>query len=126
MVLASLPFGIFAAVKMENWMVLAVYVLLESLLPLSVYLPKSEKEKKQITPNRIYTDGRSIVCVTEKYTEHRDVHDVKQVLDNGEYYEIIFRFGQISSRFICQKNLLKRGTLRDFEKLFKGKIVRTK
>lgn len=49
---------------------------------------------------------------------------VKRVIDAGEWYYIIFKFGDIGNSWICQKNLLTQGTIEDFEKLFEGKIVR--
>ena len=49
---------------------------------------------------------------------------VKKVIDAGEWYYVIFRFGDIGNSWICQKNLLTQGTIEDFEKLFENKIVR--
>lgn len=49
---------------------------------------------------------------------------VKKVIDAGEWYYIIFKFGDIGNSWICQKNLLTQGTIEDFEKLFETKIVR--
>ena len=103
---------------------LGLYCALFVVIPLLTHIPKSKKGKKSIIPKRIYTDEDSIVCVSEKYTEHRLLSDVKQVRDYGEFYEIIFPFGKISSNFICQKNLLTIGTVDEFEKLFDGKILR--
>ena len=40
------------------------------------------------------------------------------------WYEIVFPFGKISSNFICQKNLIFKGSLEEFEDLFNGKIVK--
>lgn len=52
------------------------------------------------------------------------IKDVKNVYDHGEFYDLVFPFGKISGKFICQKNLLTEGTLAEFEALFDGKIVR--
>ena len=52
------------------------------------------------------------------------IGDAKQVRDFGEFYEIVFLFGKISDKFICQKNLLTKGTLEQFESLFNGKLQR--
>ena len=49
---------------------------------------------------------------------------VKKVIDVGDWYYIIFRLGDISTSFVCQKDLLREGTLEAFEALFEGKIVR--
>lgn len=48
------------------------------------------------------------------------VSKVAKVIDMGGWYHIIFHYGQ--SYFICQKNLIVKGTIKEFEKLFEGKI----
>ena len=35
-----------------------------------------------------------------------------------------FIFGKISDKFICQKDLLTKGSLEEFERIFEGKIKR--
>lgn len=87
-------------------------------------LPKRKHEHLASLPQRIYTDGDFIVCVTEERTESRHIHDAKKVIDHEEYYELIFGRGKQSDMFICQKDLLTRGTLRGFEKLFDCQIIK--
>ena len=67
-----------------------------------------------------------VLCVSDKYTETRSINDVKKVIDHGEYYELCFSFGKLSDKFICQKNLITKGTIQEFETLFSGKITRDK
>lgn len=54
----------------------------------------------------------------------RNVGDVKKVVDYGVFYDIIFYFPNKWGNCVCQKDLIVKGTLEDFEKLFEGKIVR--
>lgn len=54
----------------------------------------------------------------------KSVSRVKRVIDCGEWYYIIFKFGDIGNSWVCQKDLLIQGTIEDFEKLFEGKIIR--
>lgn len=49
---------------------------------------------------------------------------VKKVIDVGEWYYFIFKYGNISNSWVCQKNLITKGTIEEFEKLFEGKIER--
>lgn len=56
--------------------------------------------------------------------QKKSLDKVKKVIDAGEWYYVVFKFGDIGSSFVCQKNLLKVGTLEEFEALFAGKIVR--
>ena len=37
---------------------------------------------------------------------------------------MVFPFGKVSEKFICQKSLLSEGTLEDFEKLYIGEWKR--
>lgn len=85
---------------------------------------KTPKGRKAITPKRIYIEDDTIVCIADKYSESKLVETVKSVKDYGEFYDISFPFGNLSSKYICQKSLLTKGTPEQFEKMFDGKIVR--
>ncbi|MDE6677106.1 MAG: hypothetical protein K2K12_05290 [Clostridia bacterium] len=50
------------------------------------------------------------------------INEVKRVLDYGECYYLIYT--SINQAIICQKDLLKQGSLEEFEALFQGKIKR--
>ena len=119
-----LPSVIHFSLQTKNWLLLVLYCILFFVIPLSARIPQSKKQRASIIPKRIYTEEDTIVCVADKYVEYRLLSDVKQVRDFGEFYEIIFPFGKISEKYICQKDLLTIGTIEDFEKLFEGKIVR--
>lgn len=93
------------------------------IVPFAVRIPKSAKEKNELTPQRIYIEGEYIFSVSEKLTEKKALGDVKLVRDYGEFYEIVFAISKMSNRFICQKQLLKTGALQEFEELFAGKIL---
>ena len=116
------PTIIFVAVKMKYMLLLVVYCAMFAVIPLLTRIPQSKKERKALTPRKIVIDSEYIVCVADKYTESKRVDDVKHVYDFGEFYEIVFPFGKMSEKFICQKDLLTKGSLGEFEKLFKGKI----
>lgn len=51
---------------------------------------------------------------------------VKKVIDAGGWYYIVFKWGDTTNAFVCQKDLIRQGTLEDFENLFQGIIVREK
>ena len=123
-VLALLPMIIFWGIRMKSWQLVCVYCSLFVLIPLLVRIPKSKKERLAMTPKRVYVEEDHIVCITDQYTESRLICNVKKVIDRGEFYELYFPFGQISEKFICQKSLLSKGTLKEFEALFGDKIQR--
>lgn len=54
----------------------------------------------------------------------KPICNVKKVIDTGELYYLIFKFGDITNSWICQKDLLIQGSIEEFEKLFEDKIVR--
>lgn len=93
--------------------------------PLTLLIPQPRKERISLTPKQICINDTHIVCVADKYEEIRRIDDVKCVTDRGEYYEIDFPFGKISEKFICQKDLLSKGTLREFEAIFCKKLRST-
>lgn len=119
-----LPIVLYWTLQLQHYIAIAVYgIALVASVPLMLINPQSKKNKKAMTPNRIFTDGESLTCVAEKFTETRYIEDVKLVNNYGEFYELVFPFGKVSDKFICQKSLLTSGTIEAFEKLFEGKIV---
>lgn len=50
--------------------------------------------------------------------------DVKKVVDMGDWYKIYFYFPNKSNIFICPKNLISKGSIEEFEKMFSGQIMR--
>ena len=54
------------------------------------------------------------------------IDSVKRVVDYGEWYDFVFYYSDRDLYFVCQKSLLTKGTLEEFEALFEGKIVRKK
>ena len=56
----------------------------------------------------------------------RKISKVKKILDCGEVYYIIFKFGDITNSWVCSKSNIVNGTIDEFETLFQSKIVKTK
>lgn len=76
----------------------------------------------------ITIDNEEIVCVDNvfKKTRRKKLKQIRKVIDAGECYYVIYKWGEISNCIICQKDLIREGTLEEFEELFKGKIVKEK
>ncbi len=119
-----LPVFVLIAIKEGQWFLLLTYCIMAIVIYLLTYIPQSKKEKKSLTPKRIYTEDEYIVCDTDKGEDYRKISDAKQVLDFGGFYYIVFPLGKVSDSFICQKDLLTEGTIEEFESLFQGKIDR--
>ena len=122
--LLVLPVIIFWGIKTENSFLVKLCLIIAPIVPSTLMFPKSKKEKMMILPQKIYIDQDSIVSVTAKDSDTRSVEDVKTVCDYGEFYDIKFPFGKASLGYgyVCQKDLLTKGSLEEFEKLFEGKI----
>ena len=121
-IIAMLPVAIFLAIQIDFLFVGGMYCLAAITYLVLSFIPKSKKKKLSVTPKRICIDKDSMTCHADKYVESKFVKDVKQVLEFEEFYEIQFPFGNISDKFICQKDLLVKGSLAEFEELFEGKI----
>lgn len=74
----------------------------------------------------ITIDEEKISVETPLWTKplQKPMKKIKRVLDDGDCYYIIY--GDINNSIVCEKNLLKEGTIEEFEKLFEGKLVRKK
>lgn len=73
----------------------------------------------------IEKDTISITAIGSKSpTKTKPLSKIKKVVDCGEWYNIVFKFGDITNSWVCQKNLISVGTIEEFEKLFEGKIKR--
>lgn len=122
--LIFLPIVIIAIFKTHNFNIFGYYCLLCAVAIFAVVVPRPKKEQKSQLPKRIFIEDDCIICVADVYTESKFIDDVKKVIDYGEFYDIRFPLGNFSEKFICQKSLLVKGTLEDFEVLFEGKIER--
>lgn len=116
------PLVLYIAYQMKQNIVLYIYAILVLLFPLLLRLPKSTKKQLSMTPKQIYIKDGEIVCIAEQYNEIRYIDDVKLVIDYGDFYDVIFPFGKISEKFVCQKSLLSHGTIAEFESFFEGKL----
>lgn len=122
--LIFLPLILVIAVTSEYLELLWGYFAVLIGFPLMACIPKSKKEQAAVTPKRIFLEDDRIVCVADKYEESRWIDDVKQVRDCGAFYELVFPMGKLSEKFICQKSLLSKGSLDEFEALFEGKMIK--
>ena len=106
-------------VNRGDWKSLTVIAVCFAVVFLCTFLQK--KDQKLLT-KKIVISEETITCITDKQSESRLIFDVKTVRDYGEFYEILFPIGKVSFSFICQKSLLSKGSLEEFESLFHDKI----
>lgn len=91
--------------------------------PFLAAIPPKEKYYPTIFPSKVTIDtqtGRMTTQSSQFYAES-SIGEVVKVSDEGEWYLIYVKSKE--GRFICQKDLLTNGTLDEFEKKFKDKLV---
>ena len=101
------------------------------MIPLSLFLvgsviPISKNAQKIFMPKKVFLDleENTIVHQCEKMERFHMIDSVKSVIDYGDWYHLIFYYSDRDMYFVCQKSLLTKGTLEEFEALFEGKIER--
>lgn len=118
-----LPVVVMFAIRIESWSLIVAYIIAASVILIAPYLQvKSDKDK--YVPKLIRIQDNILLSVSDGITESRYIEEVKEVRDYGEYYALVFPMGKLSEKFVCQKNLLTKGTLEEFEALFEGKIIK--
>lgn len=119
----SLIFGRFIDIDLLAYLLCTVICLIISCtLALLAVLFKKYNLKK------ISFDCRNLYIFKGKRKFTVPVSGIKQIKDYGEFYRIklyvVSYIGYDFDIFNCQKDLLIKGTLEEFEKMFDNKIVR--
>lgn len=92
--------------------------------PFLAAIPPKEKYYPVTFPSKITIDTRTgeMIAQSSQFYAESSIAEVVKVLDKGEWYLIYVE--SKDGRFICQKNLLTNGTLDEFEKIFRDKIIK--
>lgn len=89
-------------------------------------VPVSARNQKLAHPTEIVIEKESILIVGEAFNQHRDIAQIKKIVDYGSFYKIMFKFPSRSVHCICQKDLLVEGTIEEFEDRFATYIEKHK
>lgn len=105
-----------------DWIVLLFFLVLIP-FPFLAAIPPKEKYYPMIFPSKvtINTQTGEMTTKSSQFFAESSITEVVKVLDKGEWYLIYVK--SKDGRFICQKDLLTSGTLDEFEKIFKDKLV---
>ncbi len=106
--------------------VTAIYVNLIYLLflvPLVFFLtiplfPLSKKTLDAMIPLQIDILDDVVVSKGKNFNCVKNISDIKKVVDYGSYYQIYFKWPKKTYKFLCQKDLISEGSVKDFEKKF--------
>lgn len=100
-----------------------ILIIVTIIVPLSRTKNRQKQISKFKTEIRITIDGEDIINTTIYGQVRKSLKQVKKVIDAGEWYYVVFKGGNIANSWICQKNLLIKGTLKEFEEKFEHKII---
>lgn len=82
--------------------------------------------KKIRMPTKVSIMSDIMISSGKDFEYGRYYDDVKKVVDYGEWYHMVFYFPHKIVYYVCQKDLIREGTIEEFEELFKDKLVRKK
>ncbi len=123
--LFTVPIWMFLSIKTHTF--IEVMIALLSLIVITPIILKfciSKKGKQLITIKKVIVNDGIIEAISDNSTISNNISRIKKVCDYGEYYDIVFPSVYFASVYICQKSLLSKGTLEEFETIFSKKIVR--
>lgn len=87
-------------------------------------LPLPRRKRDTVCATSITIEENVIGCEGKDFTCVRAIEDIKKIVDYGDFYQIIFYFPHKSIVFVCQKDLITKGTIEEFEQRFADHIVR--
>lgn len=77
-----------------------------------------------ITSDTILMDYSTNFYANKK-TLTRKISNIKKIIDFGICYCIIFKHGDITNSWICEKSLITKGSISNFEELFCKQIIKS-
>lgn len=124
--LTALPFAIPMLVvsiveKLLFWGILAGIILV---LAVTMSIIESNIFLKKKLPTQVIISDERIEKISSLEPINNPINEVETVADYGDWYQIYFNIGFRNNYVICQKNLLAKGTIEKFEKLFEEKMIR--
>ena len=79
---------------------------------------------KQVSKLNSESGGIDSLCVDGLFiTSIKSVSEVIKVIDYGEWYCVFFNSRHVVTDYICQKDLIVKGSIEEFEQVFEGKII---
>lgn len=107
----------------ELWVMISTIVPFYFIACILIPFLAIKANKNKIVPQRISINDDIILCITDEHgADSRKIERIKEVRNYDEYYTIIFKGLDILPYFICQKDLLIKGSIDEFEALFAEKL----
>ncbi|MCL2822176.1 MAG: hypothetical protein FWD86_03140, partial [Firmicutes bacterium] len=110
----------------HDWVMFALAMLsIPALIWILCKRPQKISSLDQTLEYTIHINSDIVVIINKMFTSRIEVatSKVRKAKDMKSYY--LLTFGLLGSGpWVCQKDLIVKGTIEDFERLFEGKIVR--
>ncbi len=96
---------------------------------LTFITPKKQVSNVKINTKIVITSDTILMdystnFYTNKKTLTRKISNIKKIIDFGICYCIIFKHGDITNSWICEKSLITKGSISNFEELFCKQIIK--
>lgn len=131
-VISCIAFGAFSipivllAFTMDWFYIYFIFALL--IFPVLSITPLAKPNEKLLFPAKIeiatQDDTPYIAAESDQYEAIHELSHVKNVIDMKDWYVFVFCFPYKDERFVCEKALLRQGTIEEFEEYFSEQIVR--
>lgn len=119
--------SIAVGVARNTWIYAIILTAFFIAVTIFAFVPPIKRVLRFKIPTRLIIKDDTIAITAlggKESMKTKPITKIKKVIDMGDWYYFIFRFGDISNSWVCQKNLIVQGTIEEFEKIFTGKIVR--
>ena len=124
MFLFTIPIWAFLSLKVDAFFeVMLTLVLITIFSPFFFRICVSKKARKRSIPKKVIINEGVIISVSDKTTISKNITQVREVRDYGQFYHVVLPKIYIDAVFVCQKDLISKGTLEEFEFLFKDMII---
>ena len=123
--ICTIPVWFFVSYKIG-----AVYEVMFALLLLIVISPFiaciciTQKTRQKINLKKVIIKDDIIKAISDKYKISNDLSMVREVRDYGEFYDVMLSPLYFTSVYVCQKNMISKGSIKEFEMIFSDKIKR--
>lgn len=125
--LFTIPIWAILSLKVDAFFeVMLTLVLITIFSPFFFRICVSQKARKRSIPKKVIINEGVITSVSDKTIISKNITQIKEIHDYGEFYYLVLSKIYIDAVFVCQKNLLSKGTLEEFELLFKDMIIKKK
>ncbi len=107
--------------------VLLLIFIVMNVIGIYLHLHPSDYETNRQVAKRLYIDyeDRALYYETKELSINMvGLEKVKKVIDYGNFYQICIGKESEWCKYICQKDLLVKGSIKEFERIFKRKLVR--